>query len=238
MLKRNDKIKLTVPDVFVSAPPFGGRKKLTKSPPVRPKSRPRLKIVPLADQKPTLNPLAAFVAKPQKIRFATQEEKEEIVLLLRRHPITNLSWAFKTSLMILLPQVVAAVIPFDFLPARYQFFTLIIWYLLTFAYAFERFLSWLFNVNIITDERIIDIDFPTILYRDISETKIEKIQDISTKTGGYWRSIFNFGDVWIQTSGTEREICFEAVPQPQRVSQVLNDLMYQEEIEKIEGRIR
>ncbi len=29
----------------------------------------------------------------------------------------------------------------------------------TFAFAFEKFLSWYFNVNIITDERIVDVDF-------------------------------------------------------------------------------
>jgi len=212
-----------MPDVFVA------KKKSTKSKP---------KIKPLADQKPTANPLTAFVTKPKKIRFETQDKKEKIILLLRRHPITNISWCFRVAVMILLPRIIVAVIPFDFLPVRYQLFTVIGWYFLIFAYGFERFLSWLFNVSIITDERIIDIDFPTILYRDLSETKIDKIQDITIKTGGYFRSIFNFGDVLIQTSGTVPEICFEAVPRPERVSKILNEMLYQEEKEKLEGRVR
>lgn len=193
---------------------------------------------PLADHKPTQNPLAAFVAKPLKIRFETQEKKEKIVLLLRRHPITNFSWAAKTGLMLVLPQILGLVFPLEFLPPRFCFFTLVGWYLLTFAFAFERFLSWLFNVNIITDERVIDIDFPTILYRDVSEAKIDKIEDISIKTGGYVPSFFNYGDVLVQTAGAVPEIHFEAVPRPERVTQVLNDLIYQEEVEKMEGRIR
>jgi len=112
------------------------------------------------------------------------------------------------------------------------------WYLLTFAFAFERFLSWFYNVNIITDERIVDINFPSILYKDISETKIDRVQDVSAKTGGYIRSLFDYGDVLIQTAGTIPEICFEAIPHPARVSQILNELLYEEEKEKLEGRVR
>ena len=77
-----------------------------------------------------------------------------------------------------------------------------------------------------------------MLYRDITEAKIDKIQDVNIKTGGYIRSLFNFGDVLIQTAGAIPEICFEDVPDPQRVSQVINQLLYEEEQEKLEGRVK
>jgi len=182
--------------------------------------------------------LASFVPRPRNLRFETQEKKEKIVLLLRRHPITNIPWILLTILLVFAPFFIKSFISLDFIPGNYQFILFLCWYLLTFAFSFERFLTWFFNVNILTDERVIDVNFPTLLYRDITEAKIDKIQDVNIKTGGYIRSLFNFGDVLIQTAGAIPEICFEAVPDPQRVSQVINQLLYEEEQEKLEGRVK
>jgi hypothetical protein len=188
--------------------------------------------------KRTTNPLASFMAKPAKVRFETQERKEKIILLLRRHWATNLPWAFK-AILLLFASLGLSLLPFwEALPPQYRAIISPLWYLLTFSYAFEKFLSWFFNVNIITDERIIDIDFPSILYKDISETKIDQVQDISIKIGGFIRSLFNFGDINIQTAGTQPEIKFEAVPNPEQVLKVLNQLVLEEEREKLEGRVR
>lgn len=191
------------------------------------------------EEKPqTTNPLSAFVTRPLNLHFETQEKKEKIILLLRRHMITNLPWLVVALVMIVTPTIIVRFVSLNFIPPNFRLIATLAWYLLTFAFAFERFLSWFFNVNIITDERIIDINFPSILYKDISETKIDRIQDVSAKTGGFIRSLFNFGDVVIQTAGTIPEIYFEAVPNPGQVSKVLNDLILEEEREKIEGRVR
>lgn len=182
--------------------------------------------------------LAAFVTKPKNLHFETQEKKEKIVLLLRRHPITNLGWLLGAGSMFWLPFIAGRILPLEVIPANFLFMGMIIWGLLIFGFSFERFLNWFFNVNILTDERVIDIDFPSLLYRDISQAKIENIQDISVKSSGYLRSLLNFGDVEIQTAGTVPEICFEAVPNPEQVTKIINQLIYQEEKEKLEGRIR
>jgi len=186
----------------------------------------------------TTNPLAAFMSKPRNLRFETQEQKEKVVLLLRRHLVTNIPWLVAATAMAIFPFLAVRILPLDFIPSSYRLIIFITWYLLTFAFSFEKFLSWFFNVNIITDERIVDVDFPSILYRDISTTKIDQIQDISIKVGGFVRSLFNYGDVAIQTAGTVPEICFEAVPRPGRVAKILNDLILEEEQEKIDGRVR
>lgn len=182
--------------------------------------------------------LAAFVPRPRNLRFETQQPKEKIILLLRRHPITNLPWILLALVLIIAPFFILKFFSLSFLSSGYRFICLLCWYLLTFAFVFERFLTWFFNVNILTDERVIDINFPTLLYREITEAKIDKIQDVNIKTGGYVRSLFNFGDVLIQTAGAVPEICFEAVPDPEQVSRVVNQLLYEEEQEKLEGRVR
>jgi len=184
------------------------------------------------------NAFASLIIHPQKITFETQESKEKVVLLARQHLFTNVKWVLLVLVLLILPFFVFQFLP-DFLnTARFRPLLFLFWYLATFSFAFEQFLKWFFNVNIITDERVIDIDFPSLLYRDISSTKIEMIQDISVKTGGFIRSLLNYGDVHIQTAGEQREFVFEAIPQPERVIDILNQMMEEEEKEKLEGRTR
>ncbi len=182
--------------------------------------------------------LSSFITGPKNLRFETQDREEKIVLLLRRHPITLIPWGLLIILMIMVPYFISKVFVLTLLPANFLLISLLTWYLLTFAFAFERFLTWFFNVGILTDERVVDINFPSLLYRDISEVKTDKVQQVSTKTGGYIRSLFNFGDVLIQSAGEIPEIYFDAVPNPEQVSRIINDLMFEEEQEKLEGRIR
>jgi uncharacterized membrane protein YdbT with pleckstrin-like domain len=215
-----------MPDIFIAPTK---EKKSQKA-----KRKKRREII----EKESTGSLASFVPRPDNVRFETQERKEKIILLLRRHVITNVPWMLTTLGMVFLPLVVTKIISFSFIPFNYRLIGLVGWYLLAFAFTFEHFLSWFFNVNILTDERVVDIDFPSVLYRDITSTKTDQIQDVTVRVGGFVRSLFNYGDVLIQTAGTVPEVCFEAVPQPSRVTEVINQLIAEEEKEKLEGRVR
>ena len=101
--------------------------------------------------------------------------------------------------------------------------TIILWYLFVIAYILEKFLSWYFNVYIITNYRIIDTDFYSLLFKHISEARYNRIEDITYTQGGILQSIFDYGDVSIQTAAEVPEIRFELVPQPSRVVRVLDE---------------
>lgn len=207
-------------------------KKVTEKP-----QAPEAELEELKHEK-TTNPLASFVARPLGVRFETQESEEEIILLLRKHWITNVRWLFLAAVLLLAPVSLKFLPLLPSLPVRFQVFALILWYLLVIAFILEQFLTWFFNVNIITDERLIDIDFYNLLYKQVTEAKIDKIQDITMRMGGAIRTLFNFGDVLVQTAGAEPNLEFEAVPKPDRVVRALQELRTQEEIEVLEGRIR
>ncbi|MBN1263435.1 MAG: PH domain-containing protein [Candidatus Pacebacteria bacterium] len=184
------------------------------------------------------HPMAAFVPVPSNWRFETQEKKEKIILLLRRHWFTNLSWFLAGVFFFILPGILFLFVSFDFMPLRFRVVGLVIWYLVLAGYFFERFLNWYFNVFIITDERIIDFDFFGLIYKEVSDAKIEDIQDVTYRVGGFVRNLFDFGDVFFQTSAELPRFEFRDVPQPARVARVLRELITEEEIEKMEGRIR
>ena len=61
----------------------------------------------------------------------------------------------------------------SFLPERFQLIALLGWFLIVLGYVLEVFLSWFYNVYIITDERIIDVDFTSLLSKDISYAKLK-----------------------------------------------------------------
>lgn len=181
---------------------------------------------------------SSFMVWPKKMSFQTQDQQEKIVLLLRQHPIVNLGWITILALMLFAPSLMEFVPGFEVLPARFQFMTVILWYLLTLAYALENFLNWYFNVYIVTDERIVDIDFYGLIYSDLSVTKTANIQDVNFKRMGSLSALFDFGNVNIQTAGENREFEFGNVPHPAKVVEIIYKLLEEEERESLEGRVK
>ncbi len=183
------------------------------------------------------SPWAAFAAKPRWTAFSTQAPDEQILLLLRKHPLTQVSWVVLAIIIAIIPIIFSGIPFLDFLPATYHFAAILGWYMLLSGYVIESFLTWYFNVYIITDERIIDVDFLSLIYQNISAAKIDNIEDVTATKGGALRSVFDFGTVQVQTAAEKTEFEFEDVPHPSQVTKLLNELMLEEEREKIEGRV-
>lgn len=181
---------------------------------------------------------AAYAPLPKSIRFETQHANEQILMVLRMHPIMNLPWMIITLILFLAPYVIFPWLPlFSFLPDTLGVYAMIGWYMLIGAYVIESFLNWYYNLYIITDERVIDVDFYSLIYKSVSEAKLEKIEDVTATTTGVLGALFNYGTINIQTAAEKREFEFLHVPQPARVTKFLNELMLEEEREKLEGRV-
>ncbi|HSX48989.1 MAG TPA: hypothetical protein VLE44_01905 [Candidatus Saccharimonadales bacterium] len=175
------------------------------------------------------NPLSSYCYFPHHVNFINQEPDEKIVLLVRRHVITNLGWIILVILMSFAPGVLKTFPLLDFLPARFQMVAILIWYLLTLAIAIQGFLSWFFSVNIITNKRVIDVDFDNLIYRKITDAEITHIEDATVQMGSVVRTLFNFGDIVIQTAAEIPEVTFDAVPYPDRIDKILSELRMEAE---------
>lgn len=186
----------------------------------------------------TSNPLAAFCYYPKHVGFINKDPKEEVILMLRKHPLTNVRWILISLVIILIPITFPLFSFYVSLPSSYQLIVLLLWYLMTTAYVMESFLTWFFNVNIITDERIIDVDFYNLIFREITDANIDQIQDVTVQIGGGLRTFANFGSVLVQTAAEIPMIEFHDVPKPDQVASVLRAMRVEEETEKIEGRVR
>lgn len=181
---------------------------------------------------------AAYHYKPGKVWFETQEKEEKVILLLRRHPITNWHWILIAIALAIAPVFLSQSPILSFLPPNFEFMAILLWYLVVIAFVLEGALSWFFNVYIVTDERLVDVDFNNLLYREIKDAKIDKIQEVKNTIGGVLGIVFNYGSVNIQTAGALPTFEFEDIPNPAEVARIIQELRTEEEVEVIEGRVR
>lgn len=174
--------------------------------------------------------LSAFQKNPA-VRFKDQAEKEVVLLLLRRHPITNLWWIFVAIGLSLLPPLfilfnpLARLLDLSFLPPAHLVLALIVWYLFVFGFILQRFIDWFFNVSLITSERLVDIDYLNLLFFKVSETDYPKVQDVTYDVSGFLATFANFGDLYVQTAGTQENFVMNKIPNPAGVHDLITDLM-------------
>ncbi|MDP1722416.1 MAG: hypothetical protein Q8L37_04335 [Candidatus Gottesmanbacteria bacterium] len=177
-----------------------------------------------------MTPLTCFAINPSGVRFETQQDDESVILFLRQHIIVNVPWITISALLMIVPMVMFPMIlanlklPF-IIPGGYILVGVLSWYLFILGFALTNFLRWFFNIYIVTTERIVDIDFIHILYKEFSEARLVNIQDITYNTGGIFESFFNYGNVLIQTAGTQPNFEFLSVPRPDNVVQTVSELV-------------
>lgn len=179
---------------------------------------------------------SSYIENPTNCNFEGQDADEKILLLLRAHPVTNLQWIIPAILIFFAPFFIPKVLflinlDLSAIPQSFAMVFLIINYLLVLAITFEGFLYWYFNVYIVTSKNIVDVDFHSILFKNIDVAPLRNIEDTSSSMAGILSATFNYGNVFIQTAGTSRNIDFHAVPRPHQVADFILD-----ESHKIHGR--
>lgn len=183
--------------------------------------------------------LSSLIVRPSSsVRFATQDPQEEVLMILRAHWMTNLPWLFVSACLVLAPKLLLFFPLLDAFPGRFQTAFIVVWYLVAIMYTFEKFLGWFFNLSIITDERIIDVNFYGLTNRKVADAELEKIQDVTFANHGVFGTIFNYGNVLVQTAAEVTQFVFDDVPRPGKVAEILQKLRLEEKQEALEGRIR
>ncbi len=173
----------------------------------------------------------AILQHPKGVRFESQEKEEQLYFLLRRHPITNLGWMILSLAFVFTPLLIMSALSkynintFKYVDAEYQVILLILWYSLTMLYTFESFLIWYFNVYIITNKRVIDVDFKGFWGKRVSEAQLTSVEDVTYETKKFLHILFDYGDIFMQTAAERTEFEFSAIPQPGLVHDKLTDLV-------------
>jgi len=105
-----------------------------------------------------------------------------------------------------------------------------IYYLILACYIFIEWMVYYYGILIVTTKTLIDIDQKTIFSRNISHVHLMQIEDIQSEIKGLLPTIFAYGNVLIQTAGSEEHTIIKDIPNPQQVSALILKL-HQEVLE-------
>lgn len=173
------------------------------------------KVIALPENKKLLEFFGMIITYPENATFATQNEGENIVMIIRRHFIKNIGWILNAVLFIIAPTVL--IFLFTLIDANlfnselsngaflksldpnlgnaFLFF----YYSLVVSFIVFNFLHWYYDLFIVTNERFISIDFDIIKGKVITDIPLQDIIDISERVEGFFAMMFGYGTIEFKT---------------------------------------
>ncbi|TSD02030.1 MAG: hypothetical protein Athens071425_184 [Parcubacteria group bacterium Athens0714_25] len=168
--------------------------------------------------------------KFENYHFKGQHQDEQIITVVRRHWF-NILQQFLLFFVMIFILVFALMIAPSFLGdfALSNFSNIFIFAESTIAmfvwlFMFFVWIDYYFDVWIITDKRIVNIEQKGLFSRSVGELEFSKIQDVSTEVRGVIPTILNYGEVHIQTAGATERFVFHKVPDPYHIKGLVMDL--------------
>lgn len=173
--------------------------------------------------------ITQFHAFPYKVHLDGQEPTEHIILLLRQHWIVLLKPMLIIALLILISMLTFpyanTILDNPAMAARYAMSASILLWIIAFTLGISSFVKWFFTIDIVTDERVVDLDFFNPFRHNYAETSLDRIEDVSHAPSGALSALFDYGTLTIQTAGARVDIEFDNIPRPRDVQDVLQDLI-------------
>lgn len=159
--------------------------------------------------------------------FESQEEDEKVIMITRKH------W-----LMLVLPFIVAtfsgALLIYFFWTAfskgelmtgkldssaKIAFALLVVLYVL--LVAFGSWLTRYLNVLILTNKHIVDVNQKAFFARSVSTLELKNIEDVCIDKNGFFATIFDYGNIKIQTAGELPNFELSGVADPEKVQRTI-----------------
>lgn len=175
-----------------------------------------------------------------KYHFKDLSDNDKILYVLHRNWFYLLKQYFVIFLiigvffgaMMFLPAIFPGMLGADF--AKVSLFFENTFFLAIWLFGFLIWVDYYFDIWIITEERIVNIEQKGLFMRKVSELRHSKIQDVTTEVVGFLPTIINYGDVRIQTAGEREEFVFRTISDPYHVKSIILELQKKSEAESTE----
>ncbi|HCU70736.1 MAG TPA: hypothetical protein DIC35_03190 [Candidatus Moranbacteria bacterium] len=167
-----------------------------------------------------------FIAKD----IACSEENENTIAVIHRHWFDILKNFFLILLMILFLAGINFLLPSLFPILEFgEYHSMLVLFEISFSMLILIlfFLIWIdyyFDVWIITNKRIINIEQKGLFSREISELELDKIQDVSAHVSGIIPTFLDYGDVFVQTAGERERFIFKKISAPYATKDLIMSL--------------
>jgi len=149
---------------------------------------------------------------------------EKVIFSIRRHPFSFFSSIVILSVMGLVPIVLMILIVS--ISSTELSTTMQGWiaaaagtyYLFFITLALVFWMDYYYDLYVITESHLLDIDQTSLLSRRIAHISLVRVQDVTTRVTGFWGNLLDFGPITVQTAGHEEDIVFDDVPHPHDVA--------------------
>jgi len=161
--------------------------------------------------------------------FPSQRDSEEVFLLLRKHWTVYIPFFIIAGFMSLPLIMIATYWIYNPDGISYMVGNLILIFgsayaLFILSLLLFGFVDYYLDVDIVTSQRIVDIEQNGFFKRKISELSLDQVEDVSATVNGALATFFHYGDVHIQTAGALPNFVFDEVAHPYRISKIILDL--------------
>ncbi len=161
----------------------------------------------------------------------TQHPGENVECCLRRHPIVFLGPLFVFLILATVPLFAKWTLFSDKMPALSHplaqtglILLIATYYLGIWVFFFSQFTDYYLDINIVTNDRIIDINQKGLFGRSISELDLTRVQDVHSEVKGIIPTMLGYGTVVVQTAANEENFIFDQVPNPGKIRQRILEL--------------
>lgn len=168
-------------------------------------------------------------------------DEDKIILFVRRHWASYLGQFFLSFIILMIPLVLITIfLVSDFtvykgILRNFIVLGLSVYYLVAVMFAYIAWVSYYYDIYIVTDESIVDIVQEGIWGRKISQLSLLRVQDVNSDIKGFLPTVFGYGDVLVETAGEQSQnFLLKAMPNPQEVAAKIMELHNQ--LIEVEGR--
>lgn len=156
--------------------------------------------------------------------------EEHIILELRRHWFIFFMETVFLVIFINIPFVVLILLSQKGLLETYPTLQLwfkfgsMVWFLFVWIAFFVLWTNFYLDSWIITNKRIIDIEQYSLFNRQVSEFRIENIQNVSIDVPGFIPTVLGYGNILIETAGEKTQCTIKSAPHPEKVRNIISQL--------------
>ncbi|OGI29407.1 MAG: hypothetical protein A2288_03755 [Candidatus Moranbacteria bacterium RIFOXYA12_FULL_44_15] len=165
-----------------------------------------------------------------RFHFAGQKDGEQILKVIHRHWFDILVQFFIVLGMLLVFFLSVIYLPLIFPALRESLGQMLfmflenLFFILTWFTFFLIWIDYYFDVWIVTDQRIVNIEQKGLFARVVSELELENIQDITTDVKGVIPTFLNYGNLYVQTAAEMERFVFRNIPDPYSVKDMIMNL--------------
>ena len=156
---------------------------------------------------------------------------EQPILTLRAHPVVFITRGAMFALLFVVPFAAMALLPeltesllASVVGGTAAVLLVSLYLLVVLLLGFNHFFNWFFDIWVVTNERIIDVDQEGVFSKKIGELELHKVQDVLAESHGILATMFGYGRIKVETAGSHTEFAFDGIPKPYNVAKHILEL--------------